>query len=1469
MIQTTARVIGCNAPATFAVHGNRVFVPADNGVVIVEKGDEHLWLPFPSGKYSIDKIAASPAGVLCVTEKRLRVALNFFDGSSLQSLGVVETDISVGVNDIVFSTHDTELFVVSTVPDTSVTVFVRSTRNGVYSFAYRVPLEHNEVPKSLIAGGVDSLVRFTICLNDCIVGYTQGDDTNSYRKCFSLNAHIEMVCASGSNSACYTTKEGSVHVFSHESQSCREVCEAPLAKDAASMLVRDDTAFIFTRSGNLLSIDLTNGTHQSCFLGCLPSCTSRIADMDTGELLLSTQTGLLAVVVPSGADRRVVKPRLVRGWTESSTLKCFSVKGGATVAWVLRDGSVSLYEHNNITVFTSCGGGRAAAVHACLLNSSQIAILLGDATVCCFDCAAGKEVWSHRFLDWTPTFLEADGSGTLACFGKGAVGFLKYVGDGVENLGMVRETLLASISLGRWVPGEASLLVVCENGDAFLMEAPSYGAPEITHPAETLVHNSWRLDFPITDALVCYVSPDTLNLFVHSADHDSKVYMLDRQQEGDIKVSRPLFLIHDHSSGGSCLLRLNDTTVISCGRDGSIAARDVTPYQVKMTPIPPSREKRKSLWTHTARSAFRGGITTAATADAGEVVVCGGEDGVIQCVALKAQGARATWREPRWTHAEAARPGVDGDVVSAVQVSDMEPEREALLREMAQVRELWTKAMSDKDAKVPLEAFLTSDQRDQFVAECENAILDVREQHYYRGILNEYLQETIRKRCCEAMEVERIKVVSMNTPELEVHNFHIHFRTRAEASLSRKALFLRQLQQKMSAGRHTPLGLQLVSKTATLEAGGPRGVEDYDAAMLSDADAYTQSRMVLQSFLVKGRSLALKDAFNSRFADLQDLKRQSVAEVEERTLRCVNIGKQLGGYPAPLFMPVVNPEEDPNSLFVVEDRELSAEAQALIPPAKGAVVVSLVDEAALHLWMDGLEKEVERLEVHVPLPDFADDTRDTFIPPEERTEEQVRVIEAYAKRLKEENERVEAKKEALRSEFKSLQEKSRETAARLDERLRQIRQSRLSTVEEIEEADLQLSVLFQHRLCVSAAHGQYRSLAHKRGSLCDRLSAAESAVAQQKRLLIAAQARLAAAVNKTSGYAASASSLAPFGDGAAGEKLHRRFLRWQRRFEGGKASLPDADTPAADCTADQWAAFCGHCQTVAELQQLVDDADAEVQRAVEDIEEAQQDRDRIAHEVDVSGKEMDAVRSSSVTRLLDVYALWRLHQGQVQDEGATTATAFLTSNLRWRDDVAQYNELIRQSDAESRVLLTKMFARRKLIRLLEWEGERLKYSAGTLQLELRQLHTICVTRQMQEWLSGDAELSEEKVLAKIQKHIETVETNMRRKVEELRRVGRRLKGQIVERVTENTLVGAQRDSLHETVHANAAVFRLMDTRADGSRTTAVRAKEIFATSELEELARSQQEELVRLKLEVDRLRERTFPSFAVVSKQTR
>jgi uncharacterized cysteine cluster protein YcgN (CxxCxxCC family)/peptidoglycan hydrolase CwlO-like protein len=1462
--------VGCNSPELFTAFGDTIFIPVDNGVVIVEEDRQRHWMPIGPGKYSIDQIAISSSGILCVVERRLQVTLHFFDAATLQLLSAVETDLRVGVASIVFSAKGDELYVLSTVPCALVSVFRCKTSGCDYVAAGKIDLPRTAVPLSVLAVDTpEKSAKFAVLYRDGIRGFSQRSTEFNFEMTFVLAATIEAAGAAGSDSLCYATSEGLLCTYSYETRVQREVCVLPLSAKPTALSVEGITAFVSFSTGELCAVNMSDGSVLSTphlpYVGPI----QKVVATASGKLFVSSDKGLfdMTMTPPHGGK---MAAQLVKGWRTSGTLRCLSSADASRGVWVLRDGGFLVYRKGKLTEVLT-GVVESKAIDACLLDSSRILILYDDAVLRCFDIVNGEELWHHQCAECLPQLVESDGCGNVACCGVDTIRFLTCAKEAkVADCGIVHATLLASIRLARWIPSEASLLAICENGDVFLVDQPTEGSAETVHAAEVLVKNAWRLELPVTDALICHATAEVLNLFAHSADHDSKVYALDRRYEGETKVSRPLFVLGDHGSGGGCLIRLNQSSVLSCGRDGHIVARDLTPYQLQLPPAPPSREKRKPLWVCAVRSSFRGGVVTAAAFEGGTKLLCSGSDTILQCLSLRADNSdAATWTEPTWEAVGAVDAFTGEEEAFGAANRAASPERETLLVELDRVREAWAKVMQEKDDDVPIEALMTEEERAAFTVECEKAVHEMQEQQYYHSLLNDYLQDMIKRRCCDSMEVPRMKVVSMNDGDLQVHNFHLSRTTVKESALSRKALFLRHLQKRIRGGHKTSISVASAPQDASVVDESDRTSSEYSAAMLDEADVYTLSRIVVQSFLVKGWKLAVKERFNEQFKELQETKRNVGAQMEERMLRCVAISKQLGELPAELYTPHVDPEEDPGSLFRVEDRELSAEAQALIVPSECVAVVSAANEEALHLWMDGLEKEVERLVIEVPQPDFADESRDTFVPPEERTEEQLRAFEDYTKKLKEEEERVNAKKDALRTEFQSLQEKNRQSATKLDEYLKDIQQSRINAVEQVDEAELRLALLFGHRLRTLASHRQYRLCKPQIESLRDELVGAQSWLVQQKRIFAAAQSRRNDVVSEMRNYAASASTSYPFNDGAAGDKLHRRFARWLRRFEDGKAPMPDVNASLAECDAEQWSAFCAHCEAVARIQDTVREADSAVQHADEEVVEATRHCDSIEERIAALEKEMQTVYNSSVKGSLDVPLVCRLHQGQIQDESATTCTAFSAFNLRWRSDITQYNDLILASDAESRTLLEKIAERRKLMKRLDWEKDKLQYDAGTLQMELRQLHTLRVTRQMQEYINGDAGVSEEKQLASIQRHMQLVETNMSRKVEDLKTVARRLRKQIADRATENVIVGNQVGEVSSTVRDSAAVYQLIDARADGTSTYLARAREIFQTSELEELARSQQEELVRLKREVDRLRERTFPSFAVVSKQTR
>lgn len=290
----------------------------------------------------------------------------------------------------------------------------------------------------------------------------------------------------------------------------------------------------------------------------------------------------------------------------------------------------------------------------------------------------------------------------------------------------------------------------------------------------------------------------------------------------------------------------------------------------------------------------------------------------------------------------------------------------------------------------------------------------------------------------------------------------------------------------------------------------------------------------------------------------------------------------------------------------------------------------------------------------------------------------------------------------------------------------------------------------------------------------------------------------------------------------------------------------------------------------------------------------------IARHADVVG-EVDQFAASSRRLMFELGQLYRLRQGQVEVPLANRglSNAFDGAILTSTDRIHQMNTLVQKSAAEVAQLIRNTFARRKRIHRYEWEIEFLDFCAATLEMELRHLHTLRVTRQIQDFVANDQHSGNNGVRAKLSR--EAVNTNVssrlavadvvssadrgnwrleadqvRSQMDYHREVAARkqsqrsgviakLKRQIRDRRYENRMLESEVDRAVEDITDRRAVYSLQHAKSTGILGDA-RMREIRDSRLLEDIAREQQEEMIRLKQEVDRLRERTYPSFAVVSK---
>lgn len=1570
-------VFGADNPSDFAVYGGRVFTPSANGIVVTRSdgSESFFWRP-TNGLYGISNLAVSAKGVLCFNERRLNVSLHFYNAADLRRLQELTDIAKVSLQSVAFDSGGELLYVLSTMPSCTVKVFAASHYGG-FTLSQCVPVSSHFSKCGLIPTGAGFLLS-----RDNVVGGFAPQADGQLVECFDLTPSLQAGNLNVTAAACpdggtviYATADGKVYRYrSAESEAVPEfVFQWEGHDDGVAALyasVEDNTLYVSYESGAFIQVAFGEGDQAARVIYAheLPFCVRRIAlaDDSVTAFILGTDYGLYKLdMEDSSADSTVVTS--IRHCLGGDVLNCHTTRDGKHVIAVSSDGGymvtdlasdVHYYYELHCPADTkdksSTALSRKAILDSCLANDMLVMIHSGDHRATVHDPLTGTLLTTlpYGYEEAKPTKCVSNPAGFLIVFDERCVFFYSpspTEGDCLLPCGFFVAAHLAMmssiISLACGLPApsgsteeghakeEGCFLVACSSGEIYLVKTPvtptGAHAVETEHSVEQVLLGMWRVDFPLVSLCPCYVDADIINIVVHSLDKDTKLYALDRRHGKDPKETtvRPYFLMRDHESGGRCLSMLrNGTTLCSAGKDGRIVLRDVAPYQKKLTPIPPSKEKRKAIGEATVWYFADGGLTSIAVTNENRIVCVGGSPTSVLKVLNAPLPKKAanredrSWKELEWhlressenTEADKDAHNRVGGGPSVMPPTEVDAYRKEVATQIEQLRAEWTEQMKSLgDVDVAVDDLLLANEKNQFQESCADAVFEMREDEYYAQLENQYMQDVIKRRCCQTMEVPLAKVASLAAPALEVYNFHIAKQCRPRVRVAKKLGFLRSLQNKAAAAaaatangcggggfsfqqRHK----HLQSTTTMASAGGSTessknsnrltsAVEGEAAAALKQAlyascDVYTRGRASLQAGLLRGLVVSLKDVFNQEFTLLKQKKQSTLALIDERTQRCVQILKQLGDVTGSsssgggsddlnvttmqaLFAARFDAEEDPSTLFSVHDSELDADIRALLPQKQGATVYSPENEAALKLWMDGLEKDVEVVRVTLMVPDFADENKEAFVPLDERTDEQVRLYEEYEKRLREETEAVEARKGALRNELKSLQKLNRTCAQELDESLGLLRSRRIATAERIDETELQVVQLTQQWLKPEDTFRAFDAVEKTRKSFLKRAQHLEVAVKAKQSAVAAAIEAADGAAEETEQYAEEALEMAPFQDETHGEKLLRRFGRWKRKFDDGKGDVPSVAKSPDDCPRELWEDFCEHCERLLSLREKATKAEQFRQAEEEALQTLELDRASLLCRSEEAEADEQHIAAGLLPELIDTAALYSLHQGQVQDETAAVTSDFCSSRLRWTRDVAQYNDLVLMSAAESGKLRNTIEKRRRRMKELAFETKRLHYCVGTLRLELRQLHTLRVTRFMQEWLTGDADVSEDKAVAKIDDHIAYVNGNMRRKIDDLEKAAVRFRSQLSERATENAIISREVNKLQTSVRDATTIQSLI--HVDGTGEFAQRAREIYETSELEELARSQQEELIRLKKTVDALRERTFPSFAIVSKQ--
>ena len=231
-----------------------------------------------------------------------------------------------------------------------------------------------------------------------------------------------------------------------------------------------------------------------------------------------------------------------------------------------------------------------------------------------------------------------------------------------------------------------------------------------------------------------------------------------------------------------------------------------------------------------------------------------------------------------------------------------------------------------------------------------------------------------------------------------------------------------------------------------------------------------------------------------------------------------------------------------------------------------------------------------------------------------------------------------------------------------------------------------------------------------------------------------------------------------------------------------------------------------------------------------------------------------------------------LRQGYVEVPQEAVVTDYSDACLINRTLIAERNVRIRALGDKKVEVLDMIKEFNKKINLMKWETNYLKMMEMNLEEKYLDLHMLRVTKDLQSFLKGGANVDRHKIdYEKAEKKLAYVQKAHGEKVKKLLRLRAKREKEVRQKQNENSRLANHVNELEKNVAVRASIHRARSSGGDGgvdpNAASRARMKAVVTRRKLLDLARAQTDEIEFLRQELDRLRQRTFPSFATRRNQ--
>ena len=189
-------------------------------------------------------------------------------------------------------------------------------------------------------------------------------------------------------------------------------------------------------------------------------------------------------------------------------------------------------------------------------------------------------------------------------------------------------------------------------------------------------------------------------------------------------------------------------------------------------------------------------------------------------------------------------------------------------------------------------------------------------------------------------------------------------------------------------------------------------------------------------------------------------------------------------------------------------------------------------------------------------------------------------------------------------------------------------------------------------------------------------------------------------------------------------------------------------------------------------------------------------------------------------------------------------------------------EIIRKGEQKIK-LMNEISTLKVNLKKVSYQKKRLDLEIKDFEERAKDVQLYRVTKQTQEIIQGKHQKKDEEDKKRLENQIKQLEENAAKRIKTINETKAKLKREIKEKQQESEQLETKARQLQNNVDQRNQIMNLKsNTKTDNEGDPNKRIKEVAHKRKLLDIAKQQTEEIEVLRDELDRLRARTFPSFA-------